>query len=1054
MKKLLLFFSHIIIITLNGSAQPSLLGMTSEGGDGFGTIFKTDSSGNNLQVLSTFSPNMPGENPIYAQLCEATNGKLYGMTRVGGSNGAGVIFEYNIFSNSYTKKSEFGGANGENPSGSLMKASNGKLYGITYSGGANKCGVIFEYDYSANLYIKKIDLDSVNGKTPYGSLMEAGNGKLYGMTSYGGTNNSGVIFEYNYTTNTYTKKIDLSSANGENPFGALIEASNNKLYGVTSYGGANNSGVIFEYDYATNTFTKKIDLSYSNGESPYGSLMQASNGKLYGLTYAGGTDGAGALFEYDYIGNAYSKKVDFISNSTDGRYPMGSLIEVSVGKLYGMASGNNPNNAGVIFEYDFSNNIYTKKIDLSSASGKNPDGTLMLASNGKLYGVTVSGGANDVGVLFEYDKGTNVYTKKIDLGSISGSHPHGSLMQAPKGKLYGTTYRGGANGAGVIFEYDYYTRSYTKKIDLSTANGSGPTGNLILVSNGKLYGMTRFGGLNAGGVIFEYDYKTNTYLKKIDLSNALGKGPTGSFFHAPNGKLYGMTCNGGAYALGVIFEYDYSTNTYIKKIDLSAASGSIPMGHLVSAPNGKLYGVTRYGGANGLGVIFEYDYSSNTYTKKIDLISLSGGNPGGSLMLASNGKFYGTTSTGGVNNSGTIFEYDYTTNTYTKKFDFSNINGNNPICPLLQASSNGKLYGMTSFSGADYVGSGVLFEYDYTTSTFAKKLDFNGTNGRVPLFTHLIEVFPPTIVTSQSSDVSICVNKDTMFTIDANGVNLIYQWQVNSGSGFTNLSNNIVYSGVTTNTLVVANTVIGMNGYQYRCAVSGSYPYPDTSTSVVLTVNPLSVVNQAVSICSGDSILLGGSYQLTAGVYYDTLSVANNCNHVDITTLTINSLPSVSLLLNPDTVCVSTGSYSLSGGLPSGGSYSGSGVSGGNFSPALAGVGMHTIDYSYTDGNFCTTTNSSQIVVDVCSGIKSILDYGHIIIYPNPGNGVFIIENSFTEGMITVLDVLGNSIYSAQINQSGKTDKIQVDLSKQTKGMYFLNMQNGEKIIVKKIVIQ
>lgn len=93
--------------------------------------------------------------------------------------------------------------------------------------------------------------------------------------------------------------------------------------------------------------------------------------------------------------------------------------------------------------------------------------------------MTSRGGASgDFGVLFQFDPVTSNYTKKLDFeGTANGGHPYGSLMQASDGKLYGMTNVGGVNGYGVLFQFDPATSTYTKKLDFdSIANGSHSTG--------------------------------------------------------------------------------------------------------------------------------------------------------------------------------------------------------------------------------------------------------------------------------------------------------------------------------------------------------------------------------------------------------------------------------------------------------------------------------------------------------------------------------------------------------------------------------------------------
>lgn len=102
------------------------------------------------------------------------------------------------------------------------------------------------------------------GGSPSLSLTIGTNGNLYGLTRDGGVNNRGVIYEYNIALESYTKKFDLTLENGNTPTGKLIEVGNNKFMGLTNLGGSNNDGVIFEFDIQTNTYTKKFDFELSS----------------------------------------------------------------------------------------------------------------------------------------------------------------------------------------------------------------------------------------------------------------------------------------------------------------------------------------------------------------------------------------------------------------------------------------------------------------------------------------------------------------------------------------------------------------------------------------------------------------------------------------------------------------------------------------------------------------------------------------------------------------------------------------------------------------------
>jgi len=367
--------------------------------------------------------------------------------------------------------------------------------------------------------------------------MLASNGNMYGMTSTGGSENIGVLFEYNPATFTFTKKVDFVSTLGNAPLGRLVEASTDKLYGMTSRSGATNTGpgVIFEYDISSDTFTVKINFANVTGGRPLGSLILASNSKLYGLTEEGGNSGLGTLFEYDPSTNTYTNKIEFENANNKGSRPNGSLVQASNGKLYGMTLVGGVNQKGVIFEYDISSGTLTKLFDFGSGNGTNPEGDLIQAKNGKLYGMTKLGGANDLGVLFEYDITTNTFTKKFDFdGANHGSEPRGSLLQASNDKFYGTTMLGGLNGLGTLFEYDLSTNILTKKQDMGSngtatvVTGYYPKGNLIERSTSILgvnklenqFGFSLYP--NPSKRIIKLQYKNNLSIKTIRLFNSLG----------------------------------------------------------------------------------------------------------------------------------------------------------------------------------------------------------------------------------------------------------------------------------------------------------------------------------------------------------------------------------------------------------------------------------------------------------------------------------------------------------------------------------------------------
>ena len=762
------------------------------------------------------------QQPGYSHFVEL-NGKLYGMTWGGGKYIKGALFSYELSTGIYEQLYNFDGIHGQSPMGSLTVAPNGKLLGMTYQGGAFNSGVLFEYDPITHAYTTKIDFDGLNGASARGDLLLASNGKFYGLTYSGGGNELGVLFEYDYATNILTKKIDLTYTTGSGPYGSLIQAPNGKLYGMTSGGGTaawNGNGVIFEYDIVTNTYTNKHDFDAINGSFPMGSLILAGNGKLYGMTSAGGIADRGALFEFDYITNQFQKKYDF---TIDGNYPTGSLFEATNGKLYGLtsySSGNIGYDEGTIFEYDYLLNVYAKKYDFSSNAnsyGKNPTGSLIQGSDGKLYGMTQFGGSGYYGTLFQYNPASNSLIKKLSFNQpYDGRAPTGALVMAGNGKLYGTTHEGGAGDSlfgrpGFIFEYNPLGNTITKKVDaIDASTYYCPLGSMIEAPNGKLYGAATAEEMSSNYApsnnlnIYEYDYVANTFTKKA--TNGTTSYAGSSMVLASNGKFYGTTYPSPGALLGaMIYEYDYITHAlnsvYNFPIGVNGAFCS-----LVEIQPGKLYGLAAGGGANGFGMIYEYDVNTHFVTDKYDFDNTNGAYGNGTLVKALNGKLYGLTAYGGVADKGVLFEFDAATGAYVKKVDFDNtlgsVNGITGFSGSLMQAYNGKLYGMTYAGGANDVG--VEFEYDYTTNTLTKKIDLSTSTGFNPFWSgQLIEVNNCPLSSTGPSSISNNLGNDTLcagtaLTLTAVGGVLgsgaHYAWFENGCGGPASLNSSAAYT--------------------------------------------------------------------------------------------------------------------------------------------------------------------------------------------------------------------------------------------------------------------
>ena len=811
-------------LTINlGDTMPigaQFWGVTSGGGLGnVGVIFKTKSDGSELTVQHEFTTSSTGYPYIWAEMMRASNGKMYGVA-AGGIFNQGVLFEFDPSSATYIKLHDFFGVNGANPNGRLAEANNGKLYGTTGSGGVNGNGILFEFDPQTKTFAKKFDFAKLtSGSNPQGLIANASGAKLYGTAANGGTF-GGVLFEYEPAQNSLVSKIHFEAQTGVFPAGSLLVSTSGKIYGLLQSGGQNNYGVLYEFNPSDDSFAKLHDFTnQESGGYLTGTLSQALNGNLYGSIQFGGQFNGGSIFEYNLSTNTYSKKFDlsYATGTSPNRMTSGTN-----GNLYGTTSGGGSNQGGgVIFEYNPVNNTYTKKIDLGTPSIGGLPGAVTLAASGKFYGMASNGGELNKGTIFEYDPTSNICVSKFNFSyAPGGASPIGTLTPSEDGRLFGIS-RGGEKNQGVLFEYDPTTNVYLKKHDfIDPLDGKDPIGSLLLMDTKKIVGLAARGGAKGEGIIYEYDLVTNGFAKKIDFDvSTIGGLPNGGLMKASNGKLYGVA-SGGLNFRGTLFELDPLTYQLTKKFDFeTTTNGCGPTGNLVEAPNHKLYGVTSSCGANNVGVLFEYDYSSSTFRKIIDFNgSLIGAYPVGGLVLAPDGLLYGNAG-GGVNNNGVLFSFNPVTESITKLFDFSHaVSGSQPQGTMAIGSA-GKLYGVTNIGGSS---GGVLFELNPATNIVTKKLDLSSSTGKFPSGSLTLIKANQTISFSPVLDKAFGVEPFDLTATSTSGLQVTY---MSSNPNVATVSNGKI-------------TIVGVGNTTITASQSGDFDYnPAANVQQPLVVN-------------------------------------------------------------------------------------------------------------------------------------------------------------------------------------------------------------------------
>lgn len=667
--------------------------------------------------------------------------RMFGL--VGGSpqsnqTSNGFLFSTDSTGNNFQVKYDFPVTTfGANPANVEMISYNGKLYGTTYKGGTSNYGTIFEYDPVANIYTKKFDFGpdpTATGGGPKGSLLLYNN-KFYGLGAEYGASGAGCIFEWDPATNVYTKKYDFTGSTGAYPQNSL-RFMNGKMYGTTTGGGSNNLGTVFEWNPATNTCTKLLDLTgVGAGTNGWGfnNNVTVYNNRLYCGTVRGGLNDYGTLLRVDPSLPIGSNTViiKHFDASSGGNTNNNEMIVLN-DKLYGCLYGGGTNAQGTLFSLDPVGNTFNKLIDFNySVNGASPLGKLVVNGT-KLLGVCSSGGVNGTGTIFEWDPATpGTAVKKADFGTNNFDNPvyPGGTLSLFNSKFYATTYDAGFVNQGNMYEFNPANNVITKKFSFNAAeNGRIPYGKPVLL-NGKIYGICYQGPQEIFGTpygcLWQYDPSTDVYTRKFLFSN-LGNAANGrapvSAPVAYNGKLYGTTTAGGTSDVGVLYEFDPETNVFIKK-DMQPIGANYPVGEPVLY-NNKLYGMTNANGTGNNGTIYSYDIVSGTLAKVFD-VQNSGSNAPSAAFSVYNNKLYGATSSGGANGSGAIIVFDPATNTAVSAVAISPSMGyavNN--APTWY---NNKMYLTAQAGGAN--GRGSILQFDPATNNLTSIHDFNTTVG-------------------------------------------------------------------------------------------------------------------------------------------------------------------------------------------------------------------------------------------------------------------------------------------------------------------------------------
>jgi uncharacterized repeat protein (TIGR03803 family) len=435
--------------------------------------------------------------------------------------------------------------------------------------------------------------NGTDGANPYPVPFQGTSGNLYGTTSSGGATGYGTVFTITIN-GTLTTLHSFNSTDGAYPYAGLIQATNGNFYGTT-YGGANSScsgglgcGTVFKIT-PGGTLTTLHSFDGTDGANPEAGLVQGTDGNFYGTTYFGGANcpvyGCGTVFKITPSG-ALTTLHSF--DSTDGANPRAGLVQATNGKFYGTTYGGGANDYGTVFKITPGGTLVTlHSFNPNGLDGAYPEAALVQGANGNLYGTTDGGGANGpVGTVFKITPSgtlTILHSFCSQTNCTDGDSPAASLVQATDGNFYGTTEHGGANNQGTLFKITSsgaLTTSYSfcSQGGNNCTDGSQPVAGLVQDTNGTFYGTTDGGGANGpNGTVFSLSVGLGPFVATNPTT-----GPVGKSVKILGTSLTGstsVTFNGTAATFTVVSASEITT-----KVPTGATTGTVQ----VATPGGTL----------------------------------------------------------------------------------------------------------------------------------------------------------------------------------------------------------------------------------------------------------------------------------------------------------------------------------------------------------------------------------------------------------------------------------------------------------------------------------
>ncbi len=590
------------------------------------------------------------------RLAQGRDGNLYAESASGGTSGAGTVFMVTP-SGTLTIINSLNGTDGSNPHGGLTLGSDGNFYGDAVSGGASNDGTLFKLTPSGTLTVLHTFTNTGDFYNPYNAEVMGTDGNFYGTTN---TNPASI---YKVTPAGVFKTIHVLTAAEGYQGGQLTLGSDGNFYGAMNLSGAHNFGTAFKVTPA-GVLTVLHNFTGTDGADAASGMVQASNGKFYGAASLGGTSNAGVIYTLTPSGT-YTI-LHNLNGTTDGFEPFGELIAATDGTLYGTTNAGGSSSCGTIFKVTLAG-VYSVVYNFDNTHGCNPREQVIQSTNGLLYGLVNGGGAHGAGAFYSFNIGAAPFLQLAltsgkagdQIGMFGQGFSSSSVVKfggvpATSITLTGSTYIVATVPVGALTGKVTVTTGSTTLTSTQsfTVHDSWTSGTVMPTPvQGPATGAVGskvfvVGGATSSAVV-NLNQIYNTATNKWTTGAPM---PTARFVPASavvNGILYVIggcdaSCATGGGVLSAVEAYNPTTNTWTTKAPLPTATDSVT----AVVASGSIYVIGGYvSGPGRVATVFRYNPALNAWSTEAPmLVAKSDVNVGllGSTIVAA----------GGLSNSG------------------------------------------------------------------------------------------------------------------------------------------------------------------------------------------------------------------------------------------------------------------------------------------------------------------------------------------------------------------------------------------------------------------